>query len=304
MKLSRTPLAVVSLACLAMAGCRLPWQTAPQKQGGPKGQVVAVVKGEEITLTDLRTELGNQTTMTPQDQKALEQAGLEQIIGRKLLANAAHDQGLDKTPDFAIQRRRATETVLAMTLQRKIAAQVPPPTRDEAERFVTDNPTMFAQRRFFVVDQIRMRRVPDVQKLKELEPLKTMEDVEAWLVKNHVDYERTMDSIDTLGTDARLIDFIDKLPPNEVFVVPRDNILLVNQIRETRSLPLTGDRAINYALDYLRNQRTLEAVARAENQILAKAATQIRYNDAYRPPGLNQTAAKGAPAKAAKGTAQ
>ena len=253
--------AVAIVACVAVSACRLPWQ--PAEAPTPKGQVVAVVKGEEITLTDLRTELAGAVGATPEAQKQVEQQGLEQIIGRKLLANAAHDQGLDKTPDFAVQKKRADETVLALLLQRKIAGQVPPPTRDEAEHFVAEHSEMFAQRRFLVVDQIRMKRPPDAQKLKELEPLKTMEDVEAWLVKQRVDYDRTVDTIDTLTSDARLIDFITKLPPAEVFVVPRGDVLLVNQIRETRSLPVTGDRAVNYALEAMRNQRTVEAVALA-----------------------------------------
>jgi EpsD family peptidyl-prolyl cis-trans isomerase len=281
-------------ALLALGACRLPWQKPDvASQAAPKGQVVAVVKNDEVTLTDLRAELAGQSAATPQDQKVLEQSALEQIIGRKLLASAAHDQNLDKTPDYAVQKQRADETVLAMMLQRRIAGQVPPPTRDEAERFVNEHPDMFAQRKLFLVDQIRMKRPPDAQKLKELEPLKTMDEVEAWLVKQKVDFEHTIDAIDTLGSDPKLIDFIEKLPAQEVFVVPRGDVLLVNRIREVAVIPLTGERAISYALDALRNQRTLEAVAREENAILARSAKTIRYNDAYKPtPNANQGPAR------------
>ena len=291
MKLAWAPV-LASLTCLSIAGCRLPWQDGGKS--APKGQVIATVKGQEVTLTDLRAELEGQAAPSPDAQKQLEQSGLERIIGRKLLANAAHDQGLDRTPDYAVEKQRGVETILALTLQKRIASQVPPPTRDEAERFVLDHPEMFANRKFFIVDQLRMKRPPDAAKLKELEPLKTMDQVEAWMSQNHIYYDHALDTIDTLNTNPQLTDFLLKLPPNEVFVIPAGDLLLIDQITETKELPLTGDKAVDQATDVLRNQRTVEAVARAENQILARSANTIRYTDAYKPV---QTAAQGAGAK-------
>ena len=289
MKLAWAPV-LVSLTCLSLAGCRLPWQDSPKAT--PKGQVIALVKGDEVTLTDLRAELEGQAAATSDAQRALEQTGLERIIGRKLLADAAHDQGLDRTADYAVEKQRGVETILALTLQKRIASQVPPPTRDEAERFVTDHPEMFANRKFFIVDQLRMKRPPDPDKLKELEPLKTMDQVEAWLVQQHIVYDHALDTIDTLATNPQLTDFLTKLPGQEVFVIPAGDLLLIDQIIETKELPLTGDKAVDQATDILRNQRTVEAVARAENQILARSASTIRYNDAYKPaPASGQSGA-------------
>lgn len=280
MKLAWAPV-LVSLACLGVGGCRLPWQ---QSEGpAPKGQVVAVVKGDEVTLTDLRAELEGQAATDSQGEKALEQAGLERIIGRKLLADTAHDRGLDKTPEYAVDKQRGVETILALALQKRIASQVPPPTRDEAERYVSDHPDMFAQRKFFIVDQLRVKRPPDTERLKQLEPLKTMVQVQTWLDQQKLDYDHAVDTIDTLTTNPQLTDFLLKLPSDEVFVIPSGDLLLIDQITETKVVPVTGDQAVNRAIDVLRNQRTLEAVARAENQILARSASSIRYNDAYKP---------------------
>jgi EpsD family peptidyl-prolyl cis-trans isomerase len=281
MKLAWAPV-LVSVACLSVSGCRLPWQK-DDAGPAPKGQVVAVVKGQEVTLTDLRAELEGESGANTQAQKQLEQAGLERIIGRKLLAMTAHDRGLDRTPDFAVDKMRGDETILALALQTRIASQVPPPTRDEAERYVADHPDMFAQRKFFVLDQLRVKRPPDTERLKQLEPLKTMDQVEAWLMQQHIEYDHTVDVIDTLNTNPQLVDFLLKLPPDEVFVIPNGDLLLIDHIVETKVLPVTGDVATARATDVLRSQRTLEAVARAENQILARSASAIRYNDAYKP---------------------
>lgn len=280
MKLVWAPV-LAALGCLGVSACRLPWQDAIAP--APKGQVVATVKGQEVTLTDLRAELQGASGANSQAQKALEQSGLERIIGRKLLAMTAHNRGLDRTPDYAVEKMRGDETILALALQKRIASQVPPPTRDEAERYVTDHPDMFAQRKFFVVDQLRVKRPADTERLKQLEPLKTMEQVETWLQQQHLDYDHGVDVIDTLNTNPQLTDFLIKLPPDEVFVIPTGDILIIDHIVETKVLPVTGDAAVARATDVLRNQRTLEAVARAENQILARYASDIRYNDAYKP---------------------
>ncbi len=186
---------------------------------------------------------------------------------------------------------------MALTLQKRIASQVPPPTRDEAERFVMDHPDMFANRKFFIVEQLRMKRPSDPDKLKELEPLKTMDQVVAWLVQQHLSYDHGIDTVDTLANNPQLNDFLLKLPPDEVFVIPAGDYLLIDKIIETKELPLTGDTAVDRATDVLRNQRTVEAVARAENQILARSASTIRYNDAYKPtpePGQGGAKAKAA----------
>jgi len=285
---------LVSLTCLAIGGCRMPWEGAAP----PKGQVVAIVKGDEVTLTDLRAELEGQSSQDPRSQKQAEQAALERIIGRKLLADTAHIRGFDRSPEYAVEKRRGDETMLALTLQKRVAGRVPPPTRDEAERFVADHPDMFAQRKFFILDQLRVQRPPDSERLKQLEPLKTMAEVQAWLDQQHLDYDHTVDIIDSLTTTPELIDFLVKLPADEVFVIPNGDVLMINHVESTKIIPVTGDQAINRAIDVLRTQRTLEAVTRAENQIIAQSAASIQYNKSYRPAPAPPTKASAADTRA------
>ena len=122
MKLSRG-LAVVAVSALALAGCRLPWVSAGK---APTGQVVATVGGEEITVRELNAELAGVNLPDPKTRKLAEQAALRNIIARTILAKAAVDQGVDKTPDFALQKQRAMQGLLVQTLQNKVVASVPP----------------------------------------------------------------------------------------------------------------------------------------------------------------------------------
>lgn len=284
------------LACIAMSGCGM----IGGGSKAPKGQVVATVNGEEITITELNRELGGASPANPEERKAMEQAALNAIITRKVVAQAAKEQKLDKTPQYAQQEQQAKEAMLVGALQRQIASTVVAPTRPEAEKFVADHPNMFAQRRVMVVDQLVVGKFKQ-ELMKEFEPMTTLEQIEAVLSRENIDFQRTTTVLDTLSAPEGLTDTLMKLPPGEIFIFPRGNAIFVNQIRDARVMPFTGDRAINYALAGLKTMRTQEQVAKQIETMRKGAEAKVTYNDKYKPAPA-KPAAKGA-APAAKGAA-
>jgi EpsD family peptidyl-prolyl cis-trans isomerase len=279
------------MASIAIGGCGM--------IGGdkaPEGQVVATVNGEEITITELNRELAGASPANPEQRKAAEQAALESIITRKLVAQASKDQKLDKTPIFAQQELQAKEAMLVGAMQRKIASTVVAPTRAEAEKYVADHPNMFANRRVMVVDQIVVAQFkPEL--MKEFEPMTTLEQIEAVLVRENLDFQRTTTVLDTLNAPEDLTKTLATLPPNEVFIFPRGSAVFVNQIRENRVMPFVGDRAVNYAMAGLKSQRTQEALSKQLEAIRKGGEAEIVYNEKYKP---TKTAAKPAAKPAAK----
>jgi peptidyl-prolyl cis-trans isomerase C len=281
------PLALVVL----LGGCGL---VNKIKGGGtPKGQVVATVDGKEITLTELQTEIGGPLPGDPKAAQAVQQAVLQRIIARDVMADAAHDQKLDQGPAFAIQMARAKKDLMASLLQRKMAADVPPPTRDEAEQYVSEHPTMFGQRKLLVVEQVQAQRFNDPNLMKALAPIKTLEEVESLLDSRSLLHQRTIAVLDGLRTDPRLMEQIDKLPPGELFVVPAGNALTINQIHDQRTMPFTGPAAIEYAMRALRDQRSREAVSKQGQAMLKSAQSKVKYGEGYKPPEATSPQVKG-----------
>lgn len=276
----RASVAVFAIG-VALAGCKFPG-TDDAKQ--PTGQVVARVGDHEITMRDLRAEMGTTNIPDPKARKSAEQVALSNIVGRTILANAAREQGIEKTPDFDLQKQRVYDSLLVQSLQQKVAADVPQPTRQEAQEFVNNHPDIFSERKVFMVDQIRMARPTDPALLQSLQPLKTLDQVENLLKTDKIPYQRGGGSLDAVGADPRLVDQVLKLPPNEVFVMPGANGLLVNQIRETKVIPFTGDPALDYAMKMIARQRTQETIQRAMSQLLSKAAPTVKFNKDYAPP--------------------
>lgn len=288
---SNWALSTALVACIAVSGCGLMGDKTP------KGQVVATVDGDEITVTELNRELaGLPAGGDAASRKAAEQAALQNLITRKLLAQTAKDQKLDKTPVFALQQQQSEEGMLAQAWQRKVAAAVSAPAREEAERFVAEHPNMFANRKVMVIDQIVVGKF-DPELMKEFQPMTTLEQIEAVLARENLDYQRTTVAVDSLNAPPAFTDTLNKLPPGEVFIFPRGNAVFVNQIRESRTLPFTGARAVDYALAGLKNMQTQEAVAKQIEILRASALKdkKITYNETYKPAPAKAAAA--APAK-------
>jgi EpsD family peptidyl-prolyl cis-trans isomerase len=290
--------ALIAVSCISLGACKFPSIPGlPGSAKAPTGQVVATVGGKEITRLELEAELAGINTQDPKIRKAAEQQALQMLVTRTILADEARRQQLDKTPDFALQQQRATDVLLVQTLQAKVANAVPAPTDEEAQRFVTDHPDIFAQRKVLMVDMIRMARPSDPNVLEGLKPLKTLPDIDAYLTANHVDHAKGSGKIDAVGADPALFAKIMALPPNEVFLYPGPNgTLLVNQITSTQVQPFEGDQANKYAMAVLKRQRLQEAVTKQMRQIVQAQAKSVRYNDAYKPAATPGAAPAAAPA--------
>ena len=273
-------LPAVSIACASLLLCACRWDLGAAKP--PVGQVAATVDGKEITVRQLQLELASAQFRDQQVQKVAEQGALNALIGRTALADAARKAGVDKTPDFEMQKSRMIDGLLAQAYAAKIAKEVPAPTHDEAQRYVTDHAELFSDRKIYQVDQIHaIAPGNDPNFAKELAPIKTMADMVAFLNNKHIAFSRGDETIDTGAVDPRLAQALAKLPPQEVFVLVNGPNLLINQIQATQPAPIGGDQAVALATKALTTQHQEQAVTKAVQAALAAAVKSVRVNKAY-----------------------
>ena len=163
-----------------------------------KGQVVATVHGEDVTVYELNAELEGAAVPSDGDaRKKVEQAALQRIVNRKILADIARERKLDKTPAYLLQTRRAEEALLVSMLQRDLAQKLPPVTDEDAEKYVAANPTMFGERKIIMVDQLQFPAPGSVKELETYRPLKTLEEFESKLTQQGLIFRRVPGSFDT-----------------------------------------------------------------------------------------------------------
>jgi len=266
------------------------------KSGAPKelekGQVVATVDGQDITVHELNAELQGVALPSGDRRKAVEQAALQQIINRRILANIAREQGIDKTPMYILQERRADEALLVQLLQRDVASKIPQPTRADAEKFISDNPNLFAQRKIYEIDQIQFEQPEDISRLAAYEPLDTLDQIEQRLKEDGIKYRRAPAQLDTIGANPGLLAQINRLPAGEVFLIPTGRVVLANRIKEARVVPFGGDEATQYATRQLQGRELSESASKQFDEKIKKARDSVKYQTGYAPPAPPKDAPK------------
>ncbi len=315
---------LLAAAALTLGGCdKISGLFGADSKAPPTGQVVAKIDGEEVTQLEVNAELQGANIPPNMTRRDAEKIALNNIVTRRMLANVARKQELDKKPDFLLQERRMNEQLLVQSLAKSIAAKVQAPTRDEANIFMENNPSMFANRKFFIMDQIQFLRPDNIDKLN-LEGAKTMAQVEAILNANNIQFRRQPASLDALGANP---DFVKQVTgvlaknPDELFMFatrPQGApapVIVVNQVKETRVQPFTGDKARDFAINYLRNERIQNALKAEVEAQQKERAQRVVFQEGWEPPAnkpVDHTALAGAgnpeapqpalPSSAAKGT--
>jgi EpsD family peptidyl-prolyl cis-trans isomerase len=249
-------------------------------------------------MRDVRAELGNYSAPDAKTLKLAENAALRNIIGRDIVADEARKEGLEKTPDFALEKQKAIDSLLVQALQRKITSEVPPATKDEAQRFIDAHPDMFSQRKIFILDQIQMPRPSDPAVVKAMEPLKTFDEIQALLNQDKIPFKRDTAALDALGADPRLVDAIQKMPAGELFVLPSGQLLTVNQLKDTKIEPVAPDKAIPLAQQLITRQRTEDAVRKRFQGLFAEKVKLVKFSKEFAPLNKIATAPPAAPAAA------
>lgn len=232
-QLASKHLASFAVIALSLAGCH----RGASSSAAPTGQVVANVGGKEVTASELQMELSAQPDAALAKQQ--QPAALQAIINRKLLAQAAIDQGLDKSPLAAMMMAKARDLALVSLLQQSIESKAPKVTPEEAGNFVRDNPTSFSQRRLIAVDQLLIPQASPAL-VKQLEPLNTMESITALLDAQKIAYRKGNNAMDPLMMDPSAAKQIAQMNVGDVFVTPAEGGAVVSRIRETSMQPQIG----------------------------------------------------------------
>ena len=285
--------ASILMGALLLAGCGGDEaKTEDGEAGLAKGQTVATVNGKDVTIHELNAELTGVALPAGAQRKQIEQAALQSLVGRTILADIARERGIDKSPAYLMQRRRANEALLVQMLRSDIAGRVPQPTQEEARAFMAQNPDLFAQRKIYSMDQIQFRAPDDISKLKSLEPLQTMEQVEQQLIQDRIEYRRAPGKVDTVGLDPNMVKQIAGLPEGEIFIVPQQGTVIANRITGVQVEPFEGEAAMAYAMNLVQQRKVAAAMERELKGKIEASQKTIKYQGGFGPP-------KGAAAPAA-----
>jgi EpsD family peptidyl-prolyl cis-trans isomerase len=266
MRLHRVLLPLGSVVALCAAGAAI----------GAADKVLATVDGEDITSAQVRLEMQNAP-----GNAAVDNAVLQGLINRKLLAAEAKKRELDKTPIGAMQLKRADDFALVEILAVELVGQPSPIPEQDVAAFINGHPTMFAQRRLISLNQFIVDDAsPEL--LKRLKPLETMAQFENVLLQDHVQYRRTATVLDTIDIEPSAASQIAALGAGEVFITPRGpKRLELSEIADTRVAPLTGAAAQQIARNLLTTRQRADKLRAAVNTIVGNGKAKVQINPDY-----------------------
>lgn len=264
-------LALAGAAFIALQAC----------SSEPTGQVVAVVNGEEITQQELNAEIAELPAPPVGDKEAIRRQILQQIIDRRLMAQVAKEDGLDRDPMYVIRERRLKEELLVQMYGVKTADTVRVPDAASVKKYLADNPGKFSQRTAYLVDQISFDFPSDPKILKALEADKSLADVEETLKSFKIDYAKGANSMDSGNIPTPVLNQILALPAGEPFIIPMQGKVVVSVITGRQPVPTTEQQASPMAAQTMRAESIGKVLRTRLDE--AKAKANITYQDGLAP---------------------
>jgi len=261
----------IGLACLLMS--------CDKKPGG---QTVAVVNNEEITAADLNAELSNSNISPGNATKEARAQALERLVDRRLLAQQAKADGIDKSPDFLNQLRRGTEDLLINMLISRQANTQEVPSAAEIAKFEASRPNLFAKHEIWTLDQISYPLPKDSAVTAKIAAAKTLDEVAQALTAGGIQYTKATKQFDSGLIPASYYSRIETLSPGEPFIVPGPDRAVASVITARQPAPIPPDQARQLALSQMKRERVNQLLAQRVKDLKAKA--KIEYQPGFAPP--------------------
>lgn len=239
-------------------------------QSPPSGQVVARVDGIEITRRDVLIELMASGAPADVDTNTAQPALLDRIIVRKLFAEEARRQAVDRSPEFLGQERRSRELILGEQLAQRVVGRLPPPPPAEVARFIAANRVRFDHRQMFRIDRIILATRRDVATMH----LSSNDLIADWLRQQGAAFERVLVDVDSMTLtpvqEARL-----EAAHGHPFPAGTGDAASIDQVIATVPQPTTAAQRADVATVLLRDMAARQAIDMMTARL--RGAAQIDY---------------------------
>jgi len=247
-----------------------------------EGQTVAVVNDDEITASELNSQLtGENAAATGNDQQA-RAATLEKLIDRRLLVQQAKADGLDKSPEFLNQQRRATEDLLInMLVSRKVnTSQVPSPA--EISKYEASRPEIFTNRETWTLNQIVFPIPKDKALAQKISDAQSLDQIAQILTAAGIQFSRGTRKVDTAVFPHAIYAQIAAMKPGEPFIAPGPGKAVASVIAAREANPLSPEQARQVALNAMKRDQVSKFVQDQVKSLKSKA--KIEYQSGFAPP--------------------
>jgi EpsD family peptidyl-prolyl cis-trans isomerase len=269
-------LVILTGVLAALLGC----SKGEDQASAPKSQVVAHVGSQVITTQEMDTEF--RFANVPNDKRQDPQI-VRRILGdlttRKYLVEQALSAKLDREPSVLLELLRGREQILASTfLSRKALTRASAVTKAEIDKFISNNPARFADRKALFVDQIAVPiNAADQSVLEAVKSLSSIDEVDQRLTTLGVPHNRSTGTLNTSDLPNDLSRSIQARKPEDVFFVRAGQAAIFFQVKNETPAPLVGENAFAVARQLLGNEMLTTEASMAR----LSASSEAKYEGEY-----------------------
>lgn len=246
-----------------------------------EGQTVAIVNGEEITAAELNAELAAARIPDGADRNQARSRVLQAMIDRRLLAQQAKKDGLDKSPEYLNRERKMDEELLIRMLASRQIDTAQLPSAAEVERYQASRPSMFARREQWNLDQLRFQMPTDAGVRAKLEAAQSLDQIGAALTEAGIAFTRQKNRLDTAIIPQSLYGQLSSAG-TEPFIIPVGNQAVASVITSREPAAITGEQAKPVAVAAIRREQAQKLM---QNRLTSvRQAAKIEYKEGFAPP--------------------
>lgn len=237
------------------------------------------VNDVDIFLLEPANDSASAEHQSAATKAAVSKKMLEMMIDRQLLQNEALHNNLDRDPKVIQAIDHAKTEILAEAYLQSKFATLGASGKPEIDAYFKAHPELFTQRKVFYMNELLVATKDFSAQLKStLDSAKSIEQVAAWLDRNHIRYERTQVARSTADFAPEMITKLKTMRRDQLFVVNAGEYSMLDAIYDVKPSRVTAEAAAPQIEEYLRNKKRKE-IGDAELARLRASAKIVYLNN-------------------------
>lgn len=259
------------------------------------GQSIVSVNGEEITVHQVNSQLQS-AQIKPEKKAETSRKIVQSLIDREVLVQAAKDAKLDRNPNVLSAIEDSKMKILAKAYIQNKLANIAKPTESEIIDYRNSHKNVFENRKLYAINElsftIDQSLVPEIEALSET--AKSLQTVKVWLNKKTIPFKQAKAVHPAEKLPFKLLDKISDLSKGELIFINAPGKIIVGELLDTRSQPISLAQAKPLIERALMNQKQQKA-AKLELERLKNTAEIVYLDESYSPSAIEEKSAKAKP---------
>lgn len=238
----------------------------------PATQVAAKVNNDEISVHQVNNALSQLPNVPVDSVDKVRKDILTKLVNQQLAVQQAVDQKIDRAPDVMMMLDTARRDILTRAYLSRLVAGLPKPTAEDAKKFYTSHPELFAQRRVYRLHEITLAptNMP-VTELRMLAASKTMEEIAAWLKKQNASYTAHVGTRPAEQIPLPALTILSQLKDGQTTVIQTPQSIDVVHVESSQLAPVDEATALKQIPKFLANEQAKMAIASELDRLKTKA---------------------------------